>query len=107
MNFFVFFYLVHGEWSGWGTVEECKQPCSGHRYSIRRRFCDSPKPKYGGEFCHGNDTRKIPCAGRICKSKILIYSVAMNTHIWSNVFFYMINDFRNTRILALHGCLFN
>ena len=40
----LFLRTVHGQWGAWGIVEECRKPCSSTRNSIKRRFCDNPKP---------------------------------------------------------------
>ena len=37
-----------GQWVGW----RCHGKCGNNR----ERFCDTPPPEYGGEYCHGNDS---------------------------------------------------
>ena len=62
-----FLFTVHGQWGAWGIVEECRKPCSSTRNSIKRRFCDNPKPTYGGDYCVGDGTRSYPCPTEPCK----------------------------------------
>lgn len=42
--------IVHGSWSPWERWEQCSRTCdTGHR--TRKRTCNNPKPKYGGDNC--------------------------------------------------------
>ena len=69
----LFLRTVHGQWGAWGIVEECRKPCSSTRNSIKRRFCDNPKPTYGGDYCVGDDTRSYPCPTEPCKCKFSLF----------------------------------
>ncbi|GFO30819.1 thrombospondin-1 [Plakobranchus ocellatus] len=46
-----------GEWTSWGA---CSVTC-GPGKRQRFRFCDSPPPRHGGEFCHGGHVEWSPC----------------------------------------------
>uniref|UniRef100_A0A7M5X9R1 Fibronectin type-III domain-containing protein n=1 Tax=Clytia hemisphaerica TaxID=252671 RepID=A0A7M5X9R1_9CNID len=88
---------IHGHWSAWGLIEQCKQPCSNSRNAIKRRFCDLPAPKYGGDYCVGNDTRYIPCSSTPCKSVDVNYYVRLVDEHWDFMMYRM--DDPNTLLL--------
>ncbi|XP_014488967.1 PREDICTED: semaphorin-5B isoform X2 [Dinoponera quadriceps] len=49
----------NGQWSSWGSWDECSQPCGGIR--MRKRICDNPPPKNGGLDCPGCDFQFEEC----------------------------------------------
>ncbi|KAM5145488.1 properdin [Mantella aurantiaca] len=58
------FCPVDGQWGPWQKDSECSVTCGVGRVE-QKRSCDSPAPKYGGNFCVGSSTRH-----RICNTKV-------------------------------------
>ncbi|MCL4155553.1 UNVERIFIED_CONTAM: hypothetical protein GTU68_066584, partial [Idotea baltica] len=56
---------VNGQWGAWQSWGSCSTTCG---VGVRRseRFCDSPKPKFGGHFCVGERVRYESCKSRDC-----------------------------------------
>ncbi|KFD61042.1 hypothetical protein M514_12092 [Trichuris suis] len=46
---------IDGDWSAWSRWSECQTDCRRQR----RRVCDNPAPRHGGQQCHGADLRRI------------------------------------------------
>ena len=65
------FLQIDGKWSDWSNWTTCSQRCW---YSTqdekptqkRYRNCDSPKPKYGGRDCFGDDFEEQQCNTAPC-----------------------------------------
>ena len=53
---------VNGHWSAWGLYGECSVTC-GVGTKLRRRYCDSPAPAFGGERCVGSNIEVVDCYG--------------------------------------------
>ncbi|XP_053398910.1 SCO-spondin-like isoform X2 [Mercenaria mercenaria] len=51
---------INGEWGQWTKFTECSAKC-GTGVRKRKRFCDSPPPKYGGAMCEGPKAEKQNC----------------------------------------------
>ncbi|KAG0723457.1 A disintegrin and metalloproteinase with thrombospondin motifs 20 [Chionoecetes opilio] len=61
---------VHGHWGEWLPWSECSRTCGvGVRSSTRR--CDSPLPRYGGNYCTGERVRYESCIGKPCPAGTL------------------------------------
>ncbi|XP_057300554.1 uncharacterized protein LOC130633709 isoform X2 [Hydractinia symbiolongicarpus] len=56
---------INGEWSGWSSYSGCTKPCNGG-VRVKRRYCTSPAPMYGGRQCHGAWNQTMPCNQRLC-----------------------------------------
>ncbi|XP_062570988.1 hemicentin-1-like isoform X1 [Saccostrea cucullata] len=56
---------VAGGWSGWGSWGECSVSC-GEGVHERRRLCDNPPPRYGGQHCHGDRVQLKTCSVQQC-----------------------------------------
>ncbi|GAA6106069.1 properdin [Tachysurus ichikawai] len=54
------FCSVNGNWGAWFASSECSVTC-GVGLQTRRRNCDNPAPKYGGQACPGDDTKAFAC----------------------------------------------
>lgn len=68
-----FLHVVNGGWSSWeswSSVSSCSVTCGkGIMKHTRKRFCNNPRPKYGGTQCSGmtkEGTTKECYAGRHC-----------------------------------------
>ncbi|KAK9890435.1 hypothetical protein WA026_010522 [Henosepilachna vigintioctopunctata] len=55
-----------GEWSEWEPWSTCSVPC-GVGYRKRKRRCNNPRPKDGGQYCIGNDTEYESCIAKECE----------------------------------------
>ncbi|XP_013389055.1 A disintegrin and metalloproteinase with thrombospondin motifs 18 isoform X1 [Lingula anatina] len=56
---------VDGQWSDWSAWTLCSRTC-GRGVQLRKRDCNNPKPKFGGEQCPGNDTMYQLCNTERC-----------------------------------------
>ncbi|XP_071958715.1 coadhesin-like isoform X2 [Antedon mediterranea] len=56
---------VHGQWGNWGTWSDCLVTC-GEGVFTRFRECDSPAPKYGGDYCVGDPSIDQVCTMPPC-----------------------------------------
>ncbi|KAL7884988.1 hypothetical protein AOLI_G00077580 [Acnodon oligacanthus] len=54
------FCKVNGNWGNWGGLSPCSVTCGVGR-QMQYRKCDNPAPKYGGQWCQGEDTRNTLC----------------------------------------------
>ncbi|XP_052768086.1 ectin-like [Mya arenaria] len=61
--------VVHGGWSIWGSWGQCDVSC-GNGTRMRRRQCDNPSPKNGGDDCLGERTEQIMCLVNPCPGLI-------------------------------------
>lgn len=43
---------VDGDWSGYGTFQECSKTCGGG-VQFKIRECNNPRPQNGGKYCEG------------------------------------------------------
>ena len=60
------FNTVHGAWSNWSNWTECSVTC-GVGARSRERYCDNPRPAYGGRTCEGiHKDRKSCSTGEVC-----------------------------------------
>ncbi|CAD5120562.1 DgyrCDS9128 [Dimorphilus gyrociliatus] len=56
-----------GGWSLWGSWSNCHKTCGpGVRY--KRRYCDTPKPQWGGKDCEGSSSEYETCQMKPCQS---------------------------------------
>ncbi|VEL21683.1 unnamed protein product, partial [Protopolystoma xenopodis] len=46
-------FIVHGQWSNWGSWSPCSRTC-GIGVQSRERDCSEPAPAFGGRMCSGN-----------------------------------------------------
>lgn len=53
-DFFLMFFLVHGNWSAWSGYTACSLTC-GNGTKSRNRTCNNPVPMYGGLLCNLTD----------------------------------------------------
>ena len=51
---------IHGNWGSWIKWSKCTGPC-GMGVTTRVRYCDSPKPQYGGLDCFGISEEALEC----------------------------------------------
>ena len=52
---------IDGGWNDWITNAECKKQTDGTYKQAKKRLCNKPEPKYGGNVCIGNSTELISC----------------------------------------------
>uniref|UniRef100_A0A5S6QZS3 Netrin receptor UNC5 n=1 Tax=Trichuris muris TaxID=70415 RepID=A0A5S6QZS3_TRIMR len=55
---------VDGDWSAWSRWSECQSDCRRQR----RRVCDNPPPRHGGQQCHGADRQWRTCSDLLCSA---------------------------------------
>ena len=55
---------LHGGWSEWNITEdeECKES-EGQWLKPKYRYCDNPKPRFGGSYCDESGTESEPDLG--------------------------------------------
>ena len=51
---------IPGGWSGWTDVNGCSAKC-GVGVAVRKRFCNTPLPQFGGPMCIGPDVEETNC----------------------------------------------
>ena len=72
----------NGVWGQWGVFSACSETC-GNGVRTRERKCDSPAPKYGGNWCKHTTYNNfdlpieseyevdcVPCNVKSCSSKL-------------------------------------
>uniref|UniRef100_A0A8B9CY54 ADAM metallopeptidase with thrombospondin type 1 motif 13 n=1 Tax=Anser brachyrhynchus TaxID=132585 RepID=A0A8B9CY54_9AVES len=52
--------VVHGQWSSWSPFSSCSRSCGGG-VVIRQRFCNNPRPAFGGQECQGSSIQMEMC----------------------------------------------
>nr|XP_022293804.1 semaphorin-5A-like [Crassostrea virginica] len=64
----------HGRWSGWYTWSSWNRctalyghSCIGEQVKRRRRYCNNPRPRYGGSPCYGSGSQVM---SRSCLMKV-------------------------------------
>ncbi|XP_036039161.1 A disintegrin and metalloproteinase with thrombospondin motifs 13 isoform X1 [Onychomys torridus] len=57
---------VHGHWSSWGPHSPCSRSCGGGVVT-RRRWCNNPRPAFGGRTCVGEDLQAKMCNTQACE----------------------------------------
>ncbi|XP_062496955.1 A disintegrin and metalloproteinase with thrombospondin motifs 13 isoform X1 [Pezoporus occidentalis] len=57
--------VVHGQWSGWSPFSSCSRSCGGG-VVIRQRFCNNPRPAFGGQECPGASMQVEMCNTQAC-----------------------------------------
>ncbi|XP_038191996.1 A disintegrin and metalloproteinase with thrombospondin motifs 13 isoform X2 [Arvicola amphibius] len=57
---------VHGHWSSWGPYSPCSRSCGGGVVT-RRRWCNNPRPAFGGRPCVGEDLQATMCNTQACE----------------------------------------
>ncbi|XP_076562443.1 A disintegrin and metalloproteinase with thrombospondin motifs 13 isoform X3 [Arvicanthis niloticus] len=57
---------VHGHWSSWGPPSPCSRSCGGGVIT-RRRWCNNPRPAFGGRACVGEDLQATMCNTQACE----------------------------------------
>lgn len=58
--------VVHGHWSSWGPHSPCSRSCGGGVIT-RRRWCNNPRPAFGGRACVGEDLQAKMCNTQACE----------------------------------------
>jgi len=56
---------VNGGWSAFGTYGKCSKKCDGG-VKKRKRFCNNPTPRYGGNGCKGTSEQSVQCNTHKC-----------------------------------------
>ncbi|XP_064583683.1 A disintegrin and metalloproteinase with thrombospondin motifs 13 isoform X4 [Zonotrichia leucophrys gambelii] len=57
--------VVHGHWSAWSPLSPCSRSCGGG-VVLRQRFCNNPRPAFGGQECHGASVQAEMCNTQAC-----------------------------------------
>uniref|UniRef100_A0A803VE74 ADAM metallopeptidase with thrombospondin type 1 motif 13 n=1 Tax=Ficedula albicollis TaxID=59894 RepID=A0A803VE74_FICAL len=57
--------VVHGHWSAWSPLSPCSRSCGGG-VLLRQRFCNNPRPAFGGQECHGASMQAEMCNTQAC-----------------------------------------
>ncbi|XP_021507617.1 A disintegrin and metalloproteinase with thrombospondin motifs 13 isoform X2 [Meriones unguiculatus] len=57
---------VHGHWSSWSPHSPCSRSCGGGVIT-RRRWCNNPRPAFGGRACVGEDLQAKLCNTQACE----------------------------------------
>ncbi|XP_030142214.4 A disintegrin and metalloproteinase with thrombospondin motifs 13 isoform X5 [Taeniopygia guttata] len=57
--------VVHGHWSAWSPLSPCSRSCGGG-VVLRQRFCNNPRPAFGGQECHGASMQAEMCNTQAC-----------------------------------------
>ncbi|XP_027665254.2 A disintegrin and metalloproteinase with thrombospondin motifs 13 isoform X4 [Falco cherrug] len=57
--------VVHGQWSGWSPFSPCSRSCGGG-VVLRQRFCNNPRPAFGGQECRGASVQAEMCNTQDC-----------------------------------------
>ncbi|XP_059494306.1 A disintegrin and metalloproteinase with thrombospondin motifs 13 isoform X2 [Stegostoma tigrinum] len=58
--------VVHGSWSSWRPFSSCSRSCGGG-VILRHRYCNNPRPAFGGRKCEGVDLEAIMCNTQPCQ----------------------------------------
>ncbi|XP_058951792.2 A disintegrin and metalloproteinase with thrombospondin motifs adt-1 isoform X1 [Pocillopora verrucosa] len=56
---------VNGVWSAWGHWRACSVTC-GTGTQFRSRYCNKPRPAYGGKYCSGPSKQTKKCIKNPC-----------------------------------------
>ncbi|XP_051492754.1 A disintegrin and metalloproteinase with thrombospondin motifs 13 isoform X2 [Apus apus] len=56
---------VHGQWSAWSPFSSCSRSCGGGVVT-RQRFCNNPRPAFGGQECDGTSIQVEMCNTQAC-----------------------------------------
>ncbi|XP_050175941.1 A disintegrin and metalloproteinase with thrombospondin motifs 13 isoform X1 [Myiozetetes cayanensis] len=59
--------VVHGQWSAWSPFSPCSRSCGGG-VVVRQRFCNNPRPAFGGQECRGASVQAQMCNTQACLS---------------------------------------
>ncbi|XP_065709700.1 A disintegrin and metalloproteinase with thrombospondin motifs 13 isoform X1 [Patagioenas fasciata] len=57
--------VVHGQWSVWSPFSSCSRSCGGG-VVLRQRFCNNPRPAFGGQECRGASIQVEMCNTQAC-----------------------------------------
>ncbi|XP_051663787.1 A disintegrin and metalloproteinase with thrombospondin motifs 13 isoform X2 [Manacus candei] len=57
--------VVHGQWSAWSPFSPCSRSCGGG-VVVRQRFCNNPRPAFGGQECRGASIQAEMCNTQAC-----------------------------------------
>ncbi|XP_067853626.1 A disintegrin and metalloproteinase with thrombospondin motifs 18 [Heptranchias perlo] len=63
---------INGQWSNWAEWSECSRTCGGG-VTYKERHCNSPKPQYGGKFCHGSNRIYQMCNIQACQHGSVLF----------------------------------
>ncbi|XP_069787458.1 A disintegrin and metalloproteinase with thrombospondin motifs 13 isoform X2 [Narcine bancroftii] len=61
---------VHGVWSSWSPFSSCSRSCGGG-VTLRQRYCNNPRPAFGGHKCKGTDMEAEMCNTEPCQGSQL------------------------------------
>ena len=67
---------VVGGWSMWSSWEPCGntgEPRTGDKCICRRRSCDMPEPRFGGERCQGVSVEVTNCTSEF--GRLFVYKL--------------------------------
>ncbi|XP_065064502.1 uncharacterized protein LOC135690773 [Rhopilema esculentum] len=79
---------THGGWSSWEGTGACNQACGGGQM-VQLRYCDNPRPEFGGKFCQGSPNKTEPCAFKECKGYQVLFSFTLIDFEWDYKYFYL------------------
>ncbi|CAG7718490.1 unnamed protein product [Allacma fusca] len=72
--------FVDGGWGSWSEWSPCSNTCGTKGKQFRYRFCDSPQPAFGANFCQGDSIEERSCDSILpeCPIEDLSLSTAAN-----------------------------
>eukprot|EP00795_Rhopilema_esculentum_P001382 gene1382-15786_t len=73
---------TNGGWSSWEGTGICNQACGGGQL-VQRRYCDNPRPEFGGEYCQGSPNKTEPCNTHKCKGLQILFWFRFTDFEWN------------------------
>ena len=80
----IFYLIVDGSWSAWGTWSECTATCAPGGTQIRYKECNNPAPAYGGLNCAGDNFVSQTCNQQSCPGISETFFLMFNSGTWSS-----------------------
>ena len=65
-------FTVNGGWGEWTGLGTCSKSCGGGQ-QVKKRKCNAPTPRNGGEPCDGLAFQTIKCGDISCNGELKLY----------------------------------